>query len=251
MYRHRVFNSIFAAELVAKVLAFSVSGYWRQPWNRFDCILVVVSFTLKAAITVSSTSSIRIARVSRVVRVIRALRALRTMRFAARLQHIRLMAFAFVRYHSPAAQCCGIGRASQPGIWSCLCLIPTTRRGGLSDLFESSLVCCGRMIPMVVSLGRVLAIVSYVYAVAGCELFVGANDDLAALKAEAPEEYAEYVIDDVANFDTLQGSFLILLQMFAGCLWSGAMNRILAVRDCLCAGFWLRRYVVQLQECAF
>jgi len=85
-----LFNFVFAAEVVAKLFALYPQQYFISSWNRFDFIVVMVSFSgilidhLGSAIDLNPT----ILRVLRIVRIFRILRAFRIFKAAQGLQNL-------------------------------------------------------------------------------------------------------------------------------------------------------------------
>lgn len=69
------FVVIFTAEMVLKITAYGFKYYWHVNWNKFDCIIVVLSLlamneALLQEININVTA-LRIIRVSRLLRMVK------------------------------------------------------------------------------------------------------------------------------------------------------------------------------------
>jgi len=81
-----VLTVLFLVEMLVKHFALSIKGYWIDPWNQFDGILVLVSM-IDLFIGTFPTSLFRVFRVGRVVgKLMRLGRAMRIGRFARAMQ---------------------------------------------------------------------------------------------------------------------------------------------------------------------
>lgn len=76
------FAIVFALEAVAKLLGLGPEVYWRDSWNRFDLLLVLLSFVGLALEGDTSASAVRIFRLFRVARLFRLIKRAETLRRA-------------------------------------------------------------------------------------------------------------------------------------------------------------------------
>lgn len=79
-----VFMLIFIVEMILKHIGVGLRGYWRDPWNRFDGIIVIMSVVdyILSQFDVSTGGSLSVLRTFRLLRVIRVagrIEALRTL----------------------------------------------------------------------------------------------------------------------------------------------------------------------------
>ena len=76
-----LFLGIFFVEVVLKMYALSMKGYWSDPWNRFDFLLVAISMVdMLAGVVIGSKTGIKIIQVLRVLRVFRLVRLVKLLR---------------------------------------------------------------------------------------------------------------------------------------------------------------------------
>jgi len=75
-----VFSAIFVIEMLIKWIGFSLVGYWRDPFNAFDGVLVFLIFVELALSGSSYAGSIRALRLFRFFRALRGLRVIRLLR---------------------------------------------------------------------------------------------------------------------------------------------------------------------------
>ena len=87
-----VFIAIFSAELALKLVAYGALGYWRDPWNRLDALVVLTSVLAEA---LAGTPFLRIIRLGR---------ALRPLRFVHHSETLRVVLFALVESLSVVGQ---------------------------------------------------------------------------------------------------------------------------------------------------
>lgn len=73
------FAGLFAAEAAIKLLGFGVKQYFSIGWNRFDFILVILSFVGETVDLGQLATLLRIVRVARIFRLVRTSRGLQTM----------------------------------------------------------------------------------------------------------------------------------------------------------------------------
>ena len=76
------FISLFTAEALVKIIGLGFDVYWRDSWNRFDLLLVVISFAGLALGSGSSSSVVRLFRLFRTARLLRLVRRAETLRRA-------------------------------------------------------------------------------------------------------------------------------------------------------------------------
>ena len=76
------FITLFAAEAVSKIIGLGFDVYWRDSWNRFDLLLVLISFAGLALGSGSSSSVVRLFRLFRTARLLRLVRRAETLRRA-------------------------------------------------------------------------------------------------------------------------------------------------------------------------
>jgi hypothetical protein len=77
-YGNIVFVSIYALELVLKVIAYGPKMYWNVNWNKFDIFIVILSLiTIDQSLFTINITALRIIRVARLLRMIKASKRLR------------------------------------------------------------------------------------------------------------------------------------------------------------------------------
>eukprot|EP00940_MAST-03C_sp_MAST-3C-sp2_P001204 g1204.t1 len=81
-----VFTYIFTAEVLVKWFALSLKAYFRDAWNCFDFVVVIISLIEEVVLRESSLSSVRLIRLLRVFKVIG-----RTSRFGRKLENLRTL----------------------------------------------------------------------------------------------------------------------------------------------------------------
>ena len=85
-------NGVFTLELALRVAHAGARAYFRDPWNRFDVLLVIVGYSGIVADAFASDD----AAASGGVRALRALRALRPLRTITRFESLRSVVVCFV-----------------------------------------------------------------------------------------------------------------------------------------------------------
>lgn len=85
-------NGVFTLELALRVAHAGARAYFRDPWNRFDVLLVIVGYSGLVADAFASDD----AAASGGVRALRALRALRPLRTITRFESLRSVVVCFV-----------------------------------------------------------------------------------------------------------------------------------------------------------
>lgn len=71
-----IFIVIFTVEAVLKIVAYQFGVYWRDNWNKFDFIIVIVSYPGLIFKAGASTSVFRVFRIGRILRLIKKARQL-------------------------------------------------------------------------------------------------------------------------------------------------------------------------------
>mmetsp|Transcript_34799 Transcript_34799/g.53436 ORF Transcript_34799/g.53436 Transcript_34799/m.53436 type:complete len:300 (+) Transcript_34799:3761-4660(+) len=82
-YANYSFVGIFTVEMVLKVIAYNFPYYWHVNWNKFDCIIVIMSLIaideeLIASLKINVTA-LRIIRISRLLRMVKTSEGLRSL----------------------------------------------------------------------------------------------------------------------------------------------------------------------------
>ena len=65
-----VFVVIFTIEMVLKISAYGIKYYWHVNWNKFDCIIVVLSI-ITLFLDNSGISTLRFIRATRLLRMVK------------------------------------------------------------------------------------------------------------------------------------------------------------------------------------
>lgn len=78
-YGNVIFSAIFTCEMITKVIAYKPRGYWADSWNKFDFLVVIVSWVGVAIDFGTPTylpflSLLRIVRIFKLVRFIEGLK---------------------------------------------------------------------------------------------------------------------------------------------------------------------------------
>ena len=69
-----ILSALFGVEMILKLIGLGVKGYFREGFNIFDCVLVIVSV---AEAVVAGTGDAKAAKAVKTVRVLRMFRVLR------------------------------------------------------------------------------------------------------------------------------------------------------------------------------